>query len=274
MAEKFRPRRDHLAVAREAGHGRFSLLSILAGTLTSYGAFAILAAIAAALLAAAEVETDFRTNDWAGSGAIGGLVTALVLFVAYLFGGYVAGRMARRSGLAHGVAVFVVGLLAGAIAGGVVGALSDGAEVERNLRSIGVPTSADELTGVGVAGAVASLAGMAIGATLGGALGERWHTKLARRAADPAYGPAADARRAAERADAEARRAAEHADADREGHLERDELVRRDTGRAAAPGTGETPATIDVRDEARAGDDEPGAEAEGSSALPRRGPDH
>ena len=64
------------AVAREAGHGRFSLLSILAGTLTSYGAFAILAAIVGALLAAADVETDFRTNDWAGSGAVGGLATA------------------------------------------------------------------------------------------------------------------------------------------------------------------------------------------------------
>jgi hypothetical protein len=33
---------------------------------------------------------------------------------------------------------------------------------------------------------------MLVGALLGGMLGERWHTKLARRAASPKYGPDRD----------------------------------------------------------------------------------
>jgi hypothetical protein len=196
-----RPGRDRMAVVREAGLSRISLVSVLAGTLTAYGAFAIVAAIAGGILSAADIDTDFSTNDWSSGEALGGLVTALVLLVAYLFGGYVAGRMARRSGLLHGVAVFVLSIVAGAVAGAVVGALSDSADVERNLRSIGVPTSGDEWSGVSVVAAIAAIAAIFIGATLGGKLGERWHSKLARRAADPSVGPAADARRQAREAD-------------------------------------------------------------------------
>jgi hypothetical protein len=59
-------------------------------------------------------------------------------------------------------------------------------------------------------------------------LGERWHTKLARRVADPEIGPAADARRRAaeeesERRDRIDRDAAVHRDLDRDGIDDRDE---------------------------------------------------
>jgi hypothetical protein len=148
------------------------------------------------------------------------LITALVLLVAYLFGGYVAGRMARRSGLMHGVAVFVLSIVAGAVAGAIVGGLSDSSDVERNLRSIGVPTSGDEWSGVSVVAAIVAIAAILVGAILGGKLGERWHSKLARRAADPSIGPAADARRQAQEADEQ-----------REQRLERDELVAREAAR-------------------------------------------
>src|SRR5688572_24681931 len=62
MADTKRSRWDHLAVAREAGLGRVSMLSVLAGTLTAYGAFAVVAAVAGAVLAAADVDTDFQTK--------------------------------------------------------------------------------------------------------------------------------------------------------------------------------------------------------------------
>jgi hypothetical protein len=39
---------------------------------------------------------------------------------------------------------------------------------------------------------IGSLAAMLVGALLGGMLGERWHTKLTRRAASPKYGPDRD----------------------------------------------------------------------------------
>ena len=200
---KSRPGRAHKETTREAGFGSMSVISILAGTLCAYGGFALVAALAGALLNRADVDTEFRTNDWTGSGAVAALVSALVLLLAYLFGGYVAGRMARRRGGLHGLAVAILSLVLGAIIGAVVGGLSDNADVEDNLRSIGVPTTTDQITGVAVAGVLASLAAIIVGAIIGGVLGERWHSKLARRAADPDVGPAAESRGRAGRDDNE-----------------------------------------------------------------------
>lgn len=215
MRNRARLGRDRLAIAKEAGHGRVSPLSVVAGLLTAYGAFAILAALVAAVIAVTNVEVDFRTNDWVGSGAIGGLVTAAVLFAAYLFGGYVAGRMARRSGYLQGMFVFLLTVATAVVVGWVAWGVED-SSITDNFRSIGVPTSQDQLTGVAIASASASVAAVLVGAMLGGALGERWHTKLAQRAADPNYGPALDLR---DRAD--------HVDAERTPLIERDEAIRR-----------------------------------------------
>jgi hypothetical protein len=209
-----RPTHVHRETAREAGVGMLSPLSVLAGVLCAYGAFAIVAAVVGAALAAADVDTEFRSNDWTGSGAVASLASAAVLFFAYLFGGYVAGRMARRAGLLHGTLVFVVSLVVGGVAGGVVSALADSTEIGDNLRSIGVPTTMDQLTDVAVAGAVLSLVAVLVGSLLGGALGERWHTKLARRVADPEIGITADERSRLEQEEAERRaRIDDHDDA-------------------------------------------------------------
>ena len=210
----------HVHTAREAGFGRISPLSVLAGVVSAYGAFAIIAAIAGAILTEVDVDTEFRTNDWTGSGAVAALVTAGVLFLAYLFGGYVAGRMARRAGILHGVLVFIVSLVVGGVVGGVVSAISDNAEVEENLRSIGVPTTTDQISEVAIAAVIVSLVAVLLGSLLGGMLGERWHTKLARRAADPEIGPAATLRDEADREDDR-----------RDERIARDEALRRDVER-------------------------------------------
>lgn len=210
----------HLEITREAGLGRISWLSILAGLVTAYGAAALVAAVVGSLLARAGVDTEFRSNDWTGSGAAAALATAVTLFIAYLFGGYVAGRMARRAGLLHGVLVFVASIVVAAIAGGIVAVLANGQEerdMRSNLRNIGIPTSTDQLKAVAITGAIVSLAAILLGAIVGGILGERWHTKLARRAADPEVGPAADMRE----------RAA-HEDDQRHERVAQDRLVRRD----------------------------------------------
>jgi len=212
-----RPTRVHRETAREAGFGTLSPLSVLAGVLCAYGAFAIVAAVVGSALAAADVDTEFRSNDWTGSGAVASLASAAVLFIAYLFGGYVAGRMARRAGILHGALVFVVSLVVGAVAGAVVSSVADSSEIEQNLRSIGVPTTMDQVTEVAVAGVILSLVAVLLGSLLGGALGERWHTKLARRVADPEIGTTAD-----ERARLEAE------EAERRAHLEHDDALRRD----------------------------------------------
>jgi hypothetical protein len=239
MAERtMRPGRVHRETVREAGMGSVSVLSVVAGVLCAYGTFALVAALAGGLLDQFNVDTEFRSNDWTGSGAVAGVVSALVLLVAYLFGGYVAGRMARRLGGVHGLAVAVLSLVLGAVAGAVVSGLSDNSDVTRNLRSIGVPTTRDQVSGVAVAAVLVSLGAILVGGFLGGVMGERWHTRLARRAADPDRGPAAEARRRAEREDEE-----------RPRRIAQDELVRReldreDVGlraeRVAAPTSGAT----------------------------------
>ena len=185
--------RIHKETARDAGFGSLSVLSVLAGVVCAYGTFAVVAAIAGAITNAADIATEFRTDDWTSSGAAASAITAVVLFVAYLFGGYVAGRMARRASMLHGFAVFVTTLVLGAIAGAVVTGIADSAELEQNLRSIGIPTSSDQVTGVAIAGVIVSLVAILLGSLIGSRLGEHWHTELARRAVDPAYGPQSEA---------------------------------------------------------------------------------
>lgn len=230
MSQQNRPGREHRLTAREAGLSRLSIISVLAGTVTAYGTFAVVAAITGAALDAADVDVDLRTDDWASSGAAAGLVTALVIFVAYLFGGYVAGRMARRSGLLHGAAVAILSIVVGAAAGAIA-RLADDAAIEENLRSIGMPTAWDQVESVAVFGAIASLVALVAGALLGGTSGERWHTRLSRRVVDPDRGPAAEARAVADRESARAR----ELDGERDQRLHADPALDRE--HSAVPAT-------------------------------------
>jgi hypothetical protein len=212
----------HRETAQEAGFGTISPLSIAAGVLSAFGAFAIVASIVGAILTQVDVDTEFRTDDFTSSGAVAALASAVVLFLAYLFGGYVAGRMARRAGVLHGVLVFVTSIVLGAVVGGVVSAIGDNADIESNLRSIGMPTTWDQVSDVSIVGAIVSLAAVLVGAVLGGALGERWHTKLARRVADPAIGASAERRERIDEDDA-MHCDLTHVDRDHDGVDDRDE---------------------------------------------------
>ncbi len=187
-------RRERLAVAEEAGLGRVSGTSVLAGILVAYGAFALVAGLTAAVLEAVNVNVDLSGEDLRRAGTAGGIVLGAVLFISWLFGGYVAGRMARRAGTTQGLVVFLFGILLAIAAAAVVEASGGTEEVVRRLRSLGVPTSADQWRQIGTVAGIASLAGMLLGAVLGGTMGERWHTKLVTRALDPAVGPEAQAR--------------------------------------------------------------------------------
>lgn len=204
-------RADRAALAAHAGMGRVSLASVLAGTLVAYGAFAVLLAVTAAIAKAAGFDTDLSTDQWHDLGAAGGAIVAVVLLVCYLFGGYVAGRMARRSGSTNGFLVFVLSLVIAVGVAGVVNVFTDGADILRNLRSVGIPTSASEWSDVGTVAGIGSLLAMLVGSVMGGAWGERWHTKLLARAIDPAYGVEAARRREADRHRDEVRESEERA---------------------------------------------------------------
>jgi hypothetical protein len=180
---------DRASLAREAGVGKLSFISVLAGTLVAYGAFAVLAALVGAAATAIGLTNDLSSNDWARLGTGSAIAGAIVLFVAYLFGGYVAGRMARRAGLLNGLAVFVLAIVLITAVGAIVASLADVDTIGTNLRSLGIPTSGSEWSDIGTLAGIASLAAMLIGALVGGVLGERWHSKLTRRAVSGKYRP-------------------------------------------------------------------------------------
>jgi len=187
---------DRASLAREAGVGKLSFISVLAGVLVAYGAFVVLAALVGTVAAAIGLNTDLNRNDWATLGLGSAIAVAVVLLVAYLFGGYVAGRMARRAGLLNGLAVFLLALLLVAVVGAIITSQADADTIGTNLRSLGIPTSGSEWSDIGTLAGIASLAAMLIGALVGGVLGERWHSKLTRRAISGNYSPDRDQRHA------------------------------------------------------------------------------
>jgi hypothetical protein len=71
----------------------------------------------------------------------------------------------------------------------IIASQADADTIGSNLRSLGIPTSSSEWGDIGTLAGIASLAAMLLGALVGGVLGERWHTKLARRAVSGKYSP-------------------------------------------------------------------------------------
>jgi hypothetical protein len=100
--------------------------------------------------------------------------------------------MARRAGLLNGLAVFLLALLLVAVVGAVAASQTDAEAISSNLRSLGIPTSSTEWGKAGTVAGIGSLAAMLVGALLGGVLGERWHSKLTRRAVSGKYRPGRD----------------------------------------------------------------------------------
>lgn len=171
-------------LAQLAGRGPVSVISVLAGVLVGFATFALLLGGAVAVLRGNESQLDL-SESWGNLSARGGLLLGGLLFVSFLLAGYMAGRMAWRRGAAHGVVVFLVSILGVAVAALLVRTLTQPEDVEGitdALRSFGVPVSQAEWGDVGIVVWVASLGGMLLGSVLGGLLGERWFTKVSRRA--------------------------------------------------------------------------------------------
>jgi len=174
--------RDRAALARGAGFGRFSFVSVLAGVLVAYGGLAVLLAAAYGTAKATGLN-DFSLDDLAKLSLAGAVVIVAATLISYAFGGYVAGRMARRAGLLNGLAVFVLAVLLVAALGALL-AIRDGSDqVAASLRDAGIPTNFGSWSQVSSLAGLGSLLAMLVGAVLGGKMGERWHSKLTRRAA-------------------------------------------------------------------------------------------
>jgi hypothetical protein len=179
-AEQSKTRSD---LAQLAG-GPVSIISVLAGVLVGFAMFALLLGGAAAILRGTESQLDL-SESWGSLSARGGLLLGGLLFVSYLLAGYMAGRMAWRRGAAHGVVVFLSSILGVAVAALLVRTLTQPEDVEGiadALTSFGVPTTREEWGDVGLVVWAASVGGMLLGSVLGGLLGERWFTRVSRRA--------------------------------------------------------------------------------------------
>lgn len=237
-------RRDRKALARDAGMGQMSFVSILAGTLAAYGAVAVLLAIAGGIAAAVNSGTNFNNVAWTQLKAGTGIIVAVVLLLGYLFGGYVAGRMARRSGLLNGIGVFVLGVIIALAVGVLAKYAGAGSSLTNALRNVGAPTTWHEWRDVGTVAGIAALIAMLLGSMLGGSIGDRWHSKLLGRALDPTVGPeAALARESTDRGTS--------ADA---AHVDAEQRVARSQGRMVPAGAAMAePAVADRRERSEEG---------------------
>lgn len=235
---KVETRLDRRALAQDAGMGRLSLVSVLAGALCGCAAFEVLAVIAGAVGVAVNGSTDFADIGAGEFKAITAVVVAGALFVGFAFGGYVSGRMSRRHGATHGLATGIAGAILAAVVVAAVRAGGADNGVARVARHIQVADTWHQWRSFALFGAVVVAAAMVFGALMGGVEGERWHGKLLARAADPSIGPEADERAKARRLMKEseaAHRAAEQ-------HLDHLAAMRRaatdpETAEAAAPVT-------------------------------------
>jgi hypothetical protein len=88
--------------------------------------------------------------------------------------------------------VFLLALLLVAVVGAIAASQADAEAIGSNLRSLGIPTTGTEWTKAGTIAGIGSLAAMLLGALFGGVLGERWHSKLTRRAVSGKYRPGRD----------------------------------------------------------------------------------
>lgn len=180
-AEQSKTRSD---LAQLAGAGPISLISILAGVLVGYATFALLLGSAIGVLS--HRGSDLKlTEGWDSLSTRGGILLGVLLFASYLLAGYMAGRMAWRRGIAHGIGIFVGSIVVVGAVALLVRNLAKGDDVKavsEALRGFGIPTTRKEWGNVGTAVGVLSLGGMLLGSVLGGLLGERWFTRVSRRA--------------------------------------------------------------------------------------------
>ena len=182
--------RDRRALAHEAGLGSLSWISVLGGALAAYGLAAALLAIAGGIAVLIHGGSNFAGVSTNTFKVTTGIIVALVLFLAYLFGGYVAGRMARRSGITNGLVVFILGVVLAVGIGIWVREAGGGPSLASTLRDVGAPTTWHQWRAEGFLFGTIALVAMLIASMIGGASGERWHTRLVKRALDPTVGPA------------------------------------------------------------------------------------
>lgn len=190
-ARKVETRRDRKALATDAGLGRVSVVSSLAGALTAAAGMAALLTIAAAIAVGINRGRDFSTMSVSGFKVAIGLVVAVAAFLSFILGGYTAGRMSRRGGASNGLVAGILGVILGVVVVALLVVTGADAGLARVAAHINAPSTWSEWRPLGSVTAIVTVAAMVFGGLAGGIKGERWHGKLLARAVDSAYGPEA-----------------------------------------------------------------------------------
>ena len=172
---------DREQADRRQARGGASVLAAVAGVLTAFGSFVVLAVVAgAAGLAILGMPLDLAPRDWHHLATVIALGSAAVSLLAYLFGGYVAARLGGRDGLQHGLRVFSLAVLVLGILGLLALSMAGPVSVGAGLRQPGLeakPGQGIRFGDVATKAAIWSLIAMLLGSLAGGVLGSRAHRR-------------------------------------------------------------------------------------------------
>ncbi|NYI76548.1 hypothetical protein [Nocardioides panzhihuensis] len=165
-------------------YGGFNWGACFFGWLVAVGLTVLLGGIISAIASAVGSEQNWTRTDlqsMADSAGIAAAITfAVVLFIGYYAGGYVAARMSRFDARRQGLGVWIVAIavmIIAAVAGALFGS-SYNIMQQVDLPSVGLST--DQLGWGALIAGLVLLAVMLVGALLGSATGQRYHTKIDR----------------------------------------------------------------------------------------------
>ena len=160
-------------VVQRERYGGAKLGSAFFGWLVAVGLTVLLGVLAGAVTAA------IGANP-----ATGTVVTVAVLLVAYFTGGYVAGRLARFDGARNGFLSWAVGVVATIVLTVVAAFVGAQYDVLNRVSLPTLPTSLADVTATGMILAAIAVLGTLLSAMLGGKVGESFHRRVDRAAAD------------------------------------------------------------------------------------------
>jgi len=158
------------------------------GWLVAVGMTALLTGILAVVATAIGYSEEITVSDAQRAAGTVTFVTAIVLLavllVAYYAGGYVAGRLARFDGARNGFLSWVVGVVATIVLTVVAAFVGAQYDVLNRVSLPTLPTSLADVTATGMILAAIAVFGTLLAAMLGGKIGESFHRRVDRAAAD------------------------------------------------------------------------------------------
>lgn len=157
--------------------GGVSTGAVLTGVVVAFGAMFVLTAVISGILVGLGLSENLSPDEQTEVGIATGIGLMVAQLLSYMWGGYAAGRMSRGAGAVNGFLVALLGVVVGIAVGAIAAGIGATEDVRTPFNSAQLPADGEVLRwGAGLA--LASIAAMFLGATIGGARGSRWHRTL------------------------------------------------------------------------------------------------